>query len=122
MPKSQKPIVCINGSRSIKDINLDGWLNPQEIGCICAGGANGVDYLAEMWAKRHKIEFVAFPAQWDIYGKKAGFMRNEDMINFSDKLISFWDGVSHGTKYTIDYALSLGRQVEIHLIKDLCNE
>lgn len=119
MPKSMKPIICINGSRTINDINLDRWLNPQEIGCICSGGANGVDTLAEQWAKRHKIEFVAFPAQWDRYGKRAGLVRNEDMINFCDKLISFWDGKSRGTKHAIDYALSLGRPVDIHLIEGI---
>lgn len=63
MPKNiTKPIVCINGSRSITDINLDLFINPSHVGCIVAGGANGVDTLAERWAKRHKIEFVEYPA------------------------------------------------------------
>lgn len=119
MPFSQKPVVCINGSRSITNINIDNYLNPQEVGCVISGGANGADTLAEQWAKRHRIEFLAFPANWSKFGKRAGMMRNEDMGNFADKLVSFWDGESHGTKHLIDYMLSLGKELEIHIIKDL---
>lgn len=117
MPKSLKPIICINGSRTINDINLDNFLNPQEIGCIVSGGANGVDTLAEKWAKKHEIEFVCFPANWNKYGKKAGPMRNIDMINFSDKLISFWDGNSKGTLQAIEYCQKINKPYEVHLIE-----
>lgn len=119
MPKSQKPILCINGSRKITNLNLDFYLNPDNYGAVCSGGANGVDTIAEQWAKGHNIEFVVFPAQWELYGKNAGFMRNKDMIDFCDILVSFWDGKSHGTKHAIDYALSIDRQVEIHIVEDL---
>lgn len=47
MPKSSKPIVCISGSRSITWINLDLFIDSTHVGCIVAGGANGVDTLAE---------------------------------------------------------------------------
>lgn len=47
MPFSQKPVVCINGSRTINNINLDNFLDFQEIGCVIGGGANGVDTLSE---------------------------------------------------------------------------
>ena len=47
MPHSQKPIVCINGSRSITNINFDLFINPNHVGCVVAGGAVGVDTVAE---------------------------------------------------------------------------
>lgn len=119
MPFSQKPVVCINGSRTINDINLDTFLDPKEIGCVISGGADGVDTLAEKWAKRHKVEFLAFPAQWDLYGKSAGMRRNEDMARFCDRLESFWDGKSHGTKHMIDFMESLGKTVHVHIIESL---
>ena len=63
MPKSSKPVVCISGSRTITWINLDLFIDSTHVGCIVAGGANGIDTIAEWWAKRNKIEFVAYPAR-----------------------------------------------------------
>ena len=120
MPKcTTKPIVCINGSRSITNINLSLFINPSHVGCIVTGGARGIDTIAENWAKANNIEWVCYLPQWDIFGKRAGMIRNEEMINFCDVLISFWDGHSAGTKHAIDYAKNLGRKVIIHLIQDL---
>ena len=39
---------------------------------------------------------------WDLYGKKAGYMRNEEMAKVADGAIIFWDGESKGTKHMID--------------------
>ena len=117
--KSSKPIVCINGSRSITDINLDLFINPDHCGIIVTGCAKGVDTLAEWWAKRNNIEWIGYPANWKLYGKRAGLMRNEEMINFCDVLISFYDGKSSGTLYTINYAKKLDIPVYVYLIESL---
>lgn len=47
MSMSQKPIVCINGSRSITNINLSLFINPNHIECVVTGGARGIDTVAE---------------------------------------------------------------------------
>ena len=47
MPHSQKPIVCINGSRSITNVNLSLFINADHVGAIVTGGARGIDTLAE---------------------------------------------------------------------------
>ncbi len=120
MPKvTSKPIVCISGSRTIDYINLDLFIDPDHVGCIVSGGANGVDTLAEHWAKRHHIEYVAYLAQWEKFGKRAGILRNHEMIEFCDVLIAFWDGLSKGTLDTINYAHELGVPTYLHLIKSL---
>ena len=120
MPKSSKPIITICGSRSITYLNLDFYLDPKDYGEVVTGGAAGVDTLAEKWAKKNNLEWICFLPQYEIYGGKyAPLKRDEDMVNYSDELIAFWDGKSSGTKYTIDYALSLGRKVTLHLIEDL---
>lgn len=120
MPKSSKPIVCICGSRSIQSLNLDFYLKPDYFGEIVTGGAAGVDTIAEKWAKRHKIEWICFLPQYKIYGGEYGpIKRDEDMINYCDELIAFWDGKSNGTKYSTEYALKMGRKVTLHLIQDL---
>lgn len=119
MPKSSKPIVCICGSRDITYINLDLFIDPNHVGCIVEGAAKGVDTLARNWAKRNKIEFVEYPAQWKIYGKEAGLIRNKEMIDFSDVVIAFWDGRSKGTLSSIKYAKELGIPCYVHLIRSL---
>ena len=119
MPKSMKAIVCINGSRTITNLDLDRFIDPSHVGCVVTGGAAGTDSIAEQWAKRHKIEWVCYLPQWDVYGKRAGFVRNEEMINFADVLISFWDGQSRGTLHAIEYCKKIGRPYICHLIQEL---
>jgi len=119
MPKSSKPIICISGSRTINNINFDLFIDPSHVGCVIAGGANGVDTLAEHWAKRNKIEFIAYPARWKTFGKRAGIMRNHEMVEFCDYLIAFWDGKSKGTLDSITYAKEIGVPTIVHLFIDL---
>jgi len=120
MPKSSKPVVCICGSRSIKDLNLDFYLDPNYFGEIVTGGAAGVDTIAEKWAKKHGIEWVCYLPQYTVYGGKyAPLVRNKQMIEYADECIAFWDGKSKGTLMTIEYALSLERKVVVHIVEDL---
>lgn len=114
-----KPTILICGSRSITALNISQYIRPSSIGCVISGGANGIDTIAERWAKKHKIEFVAYLANWKIFGKKAGFMRNKDMVDACDIVFAFWDGKSKGTLDSITYAYSIGRKCIVHLVQDL---
>ena len=66
------------------------------------------DTFVEMYANEEKLDLEIFPADWKKYGKSAGFRRNEQMAEFADALIAFWDGKSHGTKHMIDIANEKG--------------
>lgn len=113
-----KPIVAIIGSRSIKNLQIGRYIRPTSPAQIISGGANGVDSIAEYWAKSHKIDFVAFLPNYKIYGKRAPLVRDEEMVDAADVVIAFWDGVSTGTLYTIQYAYSIGRKCIVHLIEE----
>lgn len=76
----------------------------EQIKCIVSGGANGADKLGERFADEYNLDKKIFYPDWNKYGKRAGFIRNKDIVENSDKLIAFWDGVSKGTKLTIDLA------------------
>lgn len=69
---------------------------------IVSGMARGADILAVDFAKRYNVVLHEYPANWDKYGKGAGFKRNEQMAFFSDGLLAFWDGESRGTKHMIE--------------------
>ncbi len=109
--------VIIAGSRSIADydllletINQLKW----KITEVVSGGAYGVDKLGMRYAKENNIECKMFLPDWDTYGKKAGILRNKDMVEYADALIGLWDGESKGTKFTIEYAIKKGLKVHVY--------
>lgn len=77
---------------------------------IISGHASGADSLGERFAKELNYKLKIFPADWDKYGKTAGYIRNREMAEYAkidtdySMLIAFWDGKSKGTKNMIDIA------------------
>lgn len=71
---------------------------------IISGTANGADKLGEKYAHHSNMNIISMPAQWDKYGKSAGYKRNEEMAKIADACVCFWDGKSKGTKHMIDLA------------------
>lgn len=109
--------VIIAGSRTITSyktvceaIEASGF----DITCVVSGTARGVDKLGEEWALRHAKSVKKFPAWWERYGKRAGYLRNEEMARNADALIAVWDGKSAGTKHMIDIANNAGLKVYVH--------
>ena len=111
-----KVLLC--GSRTIDDpafvsraVEQSG-IRPTQ---IISGGARGIDRLAAEYAASNGIEFTEYLADWDKYGKRAGFIRNCVMVGAADAVIAVWDGTSPGTKHSIEYARSCGKQVLVYL-------
>ena len=83
---------------------------------VVSGTCRGVDQHGEDWAEGHGIPITKFPADWNTYGKKAGYIRNKEMADYADALIAVWDGKSKGTKITIDLAHNYGLSVFVYRI------
>lgn len=101
--------VIIAGSRTFTDYkalteHCDHLLSNQYDIEIVSGTAQGADKLGERYAKEKGYPVKKFPANWDELGKKAGYIRNEQMAKYADALIAFWDGKSKGTKHMIELA------------------
>jgi len=101
--------VIIAGSRNFMDYKTlcnvcDYMLQNQNEIEIVSGTAKGADELGERYAKDKGYGVKQFPADWDKYGKSAGYKRNEEMAKYADALIAFWDGHSKGTGHMIDLA------------------
>lgn len=45
------------------------------------GDATGVDLLTRHWLRRHGLPWTFYPANWDQYGKGAGSVRNQNMLD-----------------------------------------
>ena len=50
------------------------------------------------------IEDVECIQNGDKWGKRAGLVRNDMIVSLAHQVVAFWDGMSRGTKYTIDKA------------------
>ena len=82
----------------------------QEI-TIVSGTAKGADTLGEKYALSHDLKLEQYPADWNRLGKRAGFIRNEQMAQQAKLVIVFWDGFSSGTKNMIKIAHKYDRVV-----------
>jgi len=98
--------IAVVGSRAFEDYNfleksITLIFKPKHINKIISGGAIGTDSLAEIFANKHKIPLQIFNPDWGKYGKAAGIIRNNDIIENADFVFVFWDGKSKGTKHDI---------------------
>lgn len=112
--------IIIAGGRDFKDFDnlcraCDYYLQNKEKDSIeiISGCARGADTLGEKYAKIHNYKLTKFPAKWNIHHRRAGFIRNEEMAEYADALIVFWDGMSKGTKHMIDTAIKYGLELRI---------
>lgn len=71
---------------------------------IVSGCAYGVDSLAIRYAEEHNYKLTKIPADWNKFGKSAGYIRNTQMADYADALIAIWDEKSKGTKHMIEIA------------------
>ena len=99
--------LAIIGSRTFNDYEkmkyyVGTYLDRTEL--IISGGAKGADSLAKRLALDFIMDYIEYPAEWDKYGKSAGYRRNIQIVDECDMVLAFWDGKSKGTKHTIDLA------------------
>lgn len=81
---------------------------------IVSGGARGVDTAAEYEANVQAMQTMIFPADWERYGKSAGYKRNISIVAYADEVVAFWDGKSRGTMHTVEIAREKGIPVKIY--------
>lgn len=80
---------------------------------VVSGTARGVDSVGEHWAQINNIRVKRFPANWEQFGKSAGFRRNEEMADYADAALIIWDGQSRGSSHMIQTAYAKGLKVRV---------
>ena len=119
-------ILAVIGSRSIIDkelirVNLDYLINSLiKVGLttkdkliILSGGAKGVDRLAAQYASDSNILNINILPNWNLLGEKAGFVRNENIIKYSHRIIAFQSNNSPGTQNGINHAIRMKKKLNI---------
>ena len=121
--------VIICGSREFDDYDLlkekcDLILSrkaadPTEKIVIVSGCARGADRLGEKYAEEKGYEVLRYPADWDRYGKSAGYRRNKQMAEVANACIAFFSSVAEnkGTKNMV----SLARNINL-LVREVKEE
>lgn len=100
--------VAVIGSRTLRITNLEKYL-PEDTTEIVSGGARGVDQSAREYAYDNNIPLKEFFPDYESYGRLAPLKRNILIINYADKVLAFWDGKSHGTKFVIENCKKLSK-------------
>lgn len=111
-------VVVVTGSRT--------WSNRESVAkrlknlppntVLIHGDCRGLDTLAKEEAIKLGFEVRAYPANWDLYGKAAGPIRNQEMLNLKPALvIAFHQDLktSKGTKDCVGEAMRRGITVEL---------
>lgn len=83
---------------------------------IIHGAAPGADTLAGEVARELNFPVEEYPAEWPLYGRSAGPIRNRKMLAAKpDKVLAFHADItkSKGTKHMVSIAVQGGVAVEI---------
>lgn len=108
-----KVLIC--GGRDFNDVEyLNAVLTQihkkKFITTLIHGAAKGADTLAALWGHSQIINVIAIPAEWDQYGKSAGYIRNVQMADLKPDLVIAFSG-GKGTAMMIDIAEKRGIKV-----------
>ena len=107
--------IAIVGSRSVAKVDVVPYvLDGDE---IVSGGAMGVDRCAAAYAREHGIKLTEFLPEYKRYGRAAPIVRNQEIVDYADKIIVFGDGASKGTLSVIKYAQKNGKTCEVNVCK-----
>lgn len=105
--------VAVIGSRELWIDDLGKYL-PEDTTEIVSGGARGVDTCAKNYAVRNNIILTEFLPEYDKYGKIAPLLRNNEIIEYADMVLAFWDGKSRGTYYVISKCKELNKPFRVY--------
>ncbi len=123
-----KTRIIVAGSRSFDDYSLlesklDELLKDisGEVE-IVSGNAKGADTLGEQYALNRGLSLHIMKADWKRYGRRAGFIRNKQMLDYASEetplLVAFWDGFSNGTRDMIERTQQARARALIVLINE----
>jgi hypothetical protein len=112
--------ILVTGSRDWEDENaiyvalddaiyMSDAMTNWEVTVVSGACPTGADTIAERIAKEADCQVERHPAEWDKYGKGAGFRRNAEMVKLgADLCLAFIKNDSKGATHTADLAEKAG--------------
>ena len=101
------------GSRTYGNYNavrkhLEQLMREHPNATLITGDATGADALVRLWAKQNRRKCEVYRAEWETYGRRAGPIRNAQMVESADYCIAFTTGQTRGTADTLRRAIKKG--------------
>jgi hypothetical protein len=113
--------IAVIGSRNFSDYSffrekLEAIIiNLKDFEFVSGGCKSGGDALIKKYCNENQYKLVEHLPDWDAYGKRAGFLRNQLIIDDATHLIAYWDGASKGTLSSIKMAEN--KEIPIKIVK-----
>ena len=118
--KKRKIVLLVTGDRHWKDrvkIGREIVKRKKRIALLIQGGARGADLIAWDYARLLGIPTATFEANWEIFGKAAGPIRNTIMLTYGkpDLVLAFHKHLSQskGTKHCVEQARRMDIKVKV---------
>jgi len=89
---------------------------PFEITEVVSGTARGADRFGEIIAKKYNLPLHRFPANWNKYGRRAGYLRNVEMAMNAEALVAIQYNNSRGTEHMINIAKDKGLRIFVYKV------
>jgi hypothetical protein len=79
----------------------DSFSEETELVLISGACPTGADKMAEEWAEAHGWTIIQYAADWATFGKRAGFLRNKEMVDSRpNETVAFIRNESKGATMT----------------------
>lgn len=89
MKEQEKLITIVCGGRDNNNLlDWEWFFKRTRTNLVIAGGARGADTCAVVEAIYHHIEVKIIEAEWDKFGKSAGYKRNVAMADYAKSIAS----------------------------------
>ena len=111
--------ILVTGSRDWWDVDyihevLDEYLDCCNITLMSGDCPKGADVIAINYACFRGWDIDLYPAQWDEYGRSAGYVRNYEMVmDGPDVCLAFIRNRSKGATHTAEAAQRYGIETRI---------
>ena len=77
---NQGAYIGMDAKAALKIVKAFTWFQVSYKDTIISGGATGADALGEAVAQAFHAHTEVHPAEWDLYGRSAGPIRNQQML------------------------------------------
>ena len=99
--------------RRTLDAALDAAQSAGKVAVIIHGNARGADLLADQYAREKSIRVLPFPADWNLYGRRAGPIRNKLMLTESQPHVIIACKGGNGTAHM----MKIGKEAGVPVVE-----